>query len=264
MTTTAAVKLPRASRSMALQFGMFRVEVGMAPLFASDTSGPKAHKSCAEHGAQVKQAWYCEAGDHYPTGGDIESAYDHNGERIVLSAPEVSMLEAERDGIVTLKRSCPVAEIDPSYYEKTYLLWPKTGTSNEQAYQALSTAMRNKDCALIGQVVVTKTDRMLVLRWSSEHGAVVGHFCNFAANMKHEAVELVRAAEASWAPPVEGFVTQAEGLIGMLLGSFDPGMIEDTYSGRLTEALDAATGSAAKVDEAPSLMDALATSMAAA
>lgn len=265
-TKSAALPTPRASRSMVLSFGMFNVNIAMAPLFKTDASAVSGHKHCVEHHGQVKQAWFCEHGDHYVSGDEIETAYEYGGMSIVLSADEVRSAESDRDGVVTLKKSCRVDDIDPSYYEKTYLIWPQAGGPNAEAFASLSTAMRSMDAALIGQVVVSKTDRMLVIRWSDEHGCVVGHVCNFAANMKHDAVALV--AEAGIEPSPE-FVAQAEMLIGTLLGDFDPELVEDTYAARLEAILSSprkVTTTVTPISEAttPNIMEALRASIAEA
>lgn len=221
---------------MNLSFGMFSVGVAMSTLFKTD-DGIKAHLTCPEHHGRVKQAWHCEHGDHYIPRADLESTFEYAGQNIVLGDSEVKALESERDGIVRLTSSCPVADIDPSYFEKAYLMWPAPGRPNEQAYRALIAAMRNTGLALIGQVVISKTDRMLVIRWSEEHGAVLAHVCNFTANLKQDAVDVVSDAEQAWDEPTPEFIAQAETLLRTLEGDFDPASVEDAYQTRLAERL---------------------------
>lgn len=240
----ASAALPRASRLLTLSFGMFNVAVAIAPMFSED-KGLKGHLHCAEHHAGMKQAWYCEHGEHYVPKVELQTVYEYGGDNIVLSTSEAQALEAERDGVVKLTRSAQVSSIDPSYFEKSYLMWATPSKPNEQAYRALLTAMRTTGLALIGQVVISKTDRALVIRWSAEHGMLVAHVCNYGANLKVAAVETVRAAEFAWPEPTAEFVAQAELLLTSLESDFDPNAVEDTYQVRLEAALSAkATGGA--------------------
>lgn len=265
--------MPRASRQMTLSFGLMNVAVAWAPLFKSTDDTPKGHKFCADHHGQVKQAWFCEHGNHYPATSELETAYECGGEHIVLGPAEVVNLEAERDGTVRLSSSCPVTDIDPSYFEKAYLLWPSPGKANEQAYRALLEAMRNTDLALLGQFVVSKTDRLLVIRWSPDHGALLAHVCNFGANLKEDDIGKVSAGIEAWAAPGDAVVAQAELLLTTLLGDFDPYAVENEYAARLSEALYAkAQGGGVTVpveasqapEQAVDLMESLRASIAAA
>lgn len=241
---------PRASRSLTLSFGMFNVGVAMTTLFRQDT-GIKSHMTCPEHHGRVKQAWYCEHGDHYVPREDLEATFEYGGANIVLSDGDLRSLESERDGVVHLKMSCPVEDIDPSYFEKAYLLWPTPGKPNEQAYRALLTAIRNTSTALVGQVVVSKTDRTLVIRWSAEHGTLVAHILNHGANVKRAEVKLVNEGEQAWPEPPAEYVAQAEALLGVLAGEFDPDAVEDTYQERLAEALYAKLNGGHVATQAP-------------
>lgn len=263
------VSLPRAARSFVLSFGLFNVPVAWAPLFSSD-DGIKGHKHCPDHHGRVSQAWYCEHGDHYVESVALETAYDYDGHSITLGDSELAALEADRDGVVKLRKSVQADTIDPSYFEKAYLIWPKSGPTNEQAYLALLTAMRNTGMALIGQVVVSKTDRMLVIRWSDEHGCLVAHVCNFDLSLKHDAVAMLQDAIDAWAQPSSEFVDQAELMLKSLEGDFDAAMVEDTYQVRLAEKLyQVASGQVVEDDEeaepveVPDLLTALKAEIAA-
>jgi DNA end-binding protein Ku len=259
------VPTPRASRSMILNYGVFNIGVAWAPVFKAATTGEvKSHLHCPEHHGQVKQDWYCEHGDHYVPRSELETAFEYAGQSVVLGDDTLAALESERDGIVRLKQSCPASEIDAAYFEKPYLLWPTPGVPNEQAFRALLTAMRQTGKALIGQVVVSKTDRMLVIRWSEEFSCLVAHVCNYAANVKQKDVSLVAAGEQAWADPGDEYVAQAVSLLDSLAGDFDPSAIENTYATKLADALHATIGggsvtvTAESVEvETPNLLDAL-------
>lgn len=266
------ITLPRSSRSMDLTFGLMRVSVAWAPLFKGDAEGIKGHKYCTEHHSRLSMAMKCEHGDHYVSGEEIEMGYDYGGNTVVLSEGEIKSLEAEKDGTITLTKSCPVDTIDPSYYEKAYLLWPTPHRSNETVFLALLAAMRLTKLALVGEFVVSKTTRLLVIRWSDEHGTLVAHVCNFAANLKETEIENVSAGKQAWNTPPAELVSQAAVLLKTIEADFDPGEVEDSYQASLALALfNKAEGieaeeveDAAPVDAAPDLMQMMRASIEAA
>lgn len=233
------ITLPRASRSMDLTFGLMRVSVAWAPLFTGDAEGIKGHKYCAEHHSRLTQAMRCDHGDHYVAGDEIEMGYDYAGTTTVLSDSEIKMLESEKDGSIKLTKSCPVEDIDPSYYEKAYLLWPTPNRQNETVFLAVLAAMRLTKLALVGEFVVSKTTRLLVIRWSEEHGTLIAHVCNYAANLKRTEVEGVAAGKQAWKTPPAELVSQAAVLLKTIQGEFDPGEVEDSYQEALAAALSA-------------------------
>lgn len=233
------VPMPRVSRSFTVAYGLFQIGMAWAPLFKSD-AGIKAHLTCPDHHGRLKQQYVCEHGDHVLAMADAERTFEYAGQSVVLGDGVAEHIESERDGVIRLTRSCDFESIDPSWFEKPYLLWPTPGTQNEEAFVALLTAMRNTGRALVGTVVVSKSTRMLVIAWSAEHGTLVGYICNYAANVKDADVEKVAGGEAAWTTPSAEFVAMAESLLDSLHGDFDPHAVEDVYQQRLGEVLYAA------------------------
>lgn len=242
------VPMPRASRSFTVAYGLFQIGMGWAPLFKSD-AGLKAHLTCPTHHGRLKQQYVCEHGGEVVALADADRTYEYAGQSVVLSDGVEEKIESERDGVIRLKSSVYADDIDPTWFEKSYLLWPTPGTQNEEAFVALLTAMRDTGMALVGQVVVSKSDRWLVIRWSKETGTLIAHICNYAANVKTTDVEKVASGEAAWATPSEEYVDMAKALLTNLHRDFDPNIVEDTYQQRLAEALYAQINGAAPVKE---------------
>jgi DNA end-binding protein Ku len=224
---------PRASRSFVLSFGLVNVSVAIAPVMGD--SKISANRVCPEHHGRVKQAWFCEAGEHYVPLADLVSAYEYGGKSVPMDAEDLKALEALSDGTVKLTACVEASTIDPAYVEKSYLIWPQGGA--EQAYDLLYHALREDDRALVGTCVLTKSTRTLVVRYSEEFGTLVAHICHYGANVKTSDVEKVQTYAAGRETPNAETMALVRQVLDSLAPEFDPNAVEDSYNVSLLDAI---------------------------
>jgi DNA end-binding protein Ku len=218
--------MPRAYRHLTITFGLVTVPVSIAPL--TSEGGIRGKTVCARHRSPVKRQWACpdcaEGVAH-----DTETAYEVEGQYVVPELPEV-----EKDAAIGLRSFVPAADIDPVLFDSSYILWPK---DKGEGFDLLAQELRETGLAAVGTVTLTKREQMAVLRFSSLTGTLVLHVCRFHADIRWGDVEAVRRSEE-----VDPKLAElAKSLIGTLKGeASDLGMLEDGYTVKLTEAIQAA------------------------
>ena len=237
MATKAQSKTvtPRASARLAMGVGLVNFEVGIAPLMSSDR-GPRGRILCAEHRQPIKQASYCEAGDHYCE--STITGFEANGGFVEVDRNAAA---AERSGRIELERLVPLEEIDPLYFEKTYVVWPTDGHAT--AFDLIAAVLRDGSggagWALTGRTVFSRSSRLVVLRWSRLTGGLLRHLCQFDANVRWSDLELVSGAATARGEPDETHLQAAQTLLHALSGEFEPAA-EDDYAVALEQAIQAA------------------------
>jgi len=238
-TKAASHPTPRAWANLTISFGLVSVDVAISPL--TEDSGVKGKIVCSIHREPAKQRYHCEVGDHDCT-DERESAFDYEGQLVSLST---DALESERDGLLHLTSCVDVGEIDPLYFEKSYLVWAKG--KSEAAYDLLASALRETGKVALGTCVLTKKTRVLAVRWSDAAGALLAHVCTYDENLRWASVKLVATAIAERPTPDKNMAAMAVEVLDRLDDSFEPETYHDDYQARLREALDAAlTGKPAK------------------
>lgn len=237
MAARPASAFPRASRSLNISFGLVNVGVGIAPMMGESTTSAKLLDPVKK--LPVKQRYQSEDGDLYGV-AECVKGYEYGGEFVVMEDADLKGLEVLSDGAIKLTACVSAGEIDPAYFEKSYLLWPKPGF--EQAYDLLSHGLRTSARALVGQCVMTKSTRMLVIRWSFEFGCLVAHVCHYGANVRSEYIAKVTGYTDTRPEPDQEALDLVEALFDSLDQEFDPDSVTDTY----TAALDAAIAARAE------------------
>jgi DNA end-binding protein Ku len=256
--------LPKRSGSLTLSFGLVSLAVGYSPALQSGTAAPSGTTICTDHNSGVKRRWYCEAGKHETENTTV--VFERGGSYVAVDRAESAL---EKTGVVPLERRVDVYEIDPLYYEKTYLLQPDAGY--EPVYDLLGEALAQQERVLLGKTVLSKSTRMVAVRWSAASECMVMHVCVPESKIRWDDADLISAARALRADPDPAQLAAADTLLGTLGGEFEP-LAEDDYAVALENAIAAAKDgkpipqAAATVAAAPvvDLMAALQASVAAA
>ncbi|MDD1675073.1 MAG: hypothetical protein LUQ17_00100, partial [Methanomicrobiales archaeon] len=198
----------------------------------------------------------CEKGDEVP---DTEIVFGYEvtaGEYVLLEKAEIDAVKPESSSIIHLDSFIDFFEVDPHYFEKTYLLVPDR---SEESYALLRGAMTKKGRAAIGTVTMFSKERIVLIH--QYHNALV------ATTMRHEdevfdpgiAPQIARLPH-----PREEELTLAGEIVDKLTAPLDLGKYHDRYREQLEELITAKQkGEKVKIApkkpkaEAKSLMEAL-------
>jgi len=267
---------PDRGSKLTLAFGMVSVPVRYKPV--TETKRPvSATLMCPEHGPSLKQHYKCSQDtpdEHEIEKSEIVKGYPHPDDSSKLVEVDPSVLEEfaeSRTGMATITKTVDVDEIDPAFFDKTYLVWPDAG--GEAAFDLLSIALAEDRRAAVVTTPLGKQTRMMVFRWSEELECVLAHVLSFTSQLRLADVEKVQSSTRNREAPPSDQVALAKQLLASIHGEFDAEEVEDTYTPLVHDAIrQVAKGDkviSRKAEEAPAtgtadLMAALQASVEAA
>jgi DNA end-binding protein Ku len=156
----------RASWSGVISLGLVNIPVKAIPLIRDRSIHFRMiHERCE---TPLSYRKFCEKGEEVP---DSETVYGYEitrGEYVLLKKEEIDEAKPESSSIIHLDSFIDFLEIDPHYFEKTYLLVPDR---SEEPYALLRETMKQKGKAAIGMVTMFSRERIVLIH--QYHNAVV-------------------------------------------------------------------------------------------
>jgi DNA end-binding protein Ku len=151
---------PRTTWSGSLRIGLVNIPV-KALLMTKDVriSFRMLHRSCK---TQISFKRFCQEGEEV-TLADIVYGYPLGKDQYaVLEKKEIEAARPESKNTIALDRFVNFFEIDPHYFEKTYLLLPD---KSEEAYSLLRTVMEKTAKAAIGRITFHSRERPVLVHY---------------------------------------------------------------------------------------------------
>jgi len=217
---------PRTTWSGNVRIGLVNIPV-KALLMTRDVriSFRMLHRSCK---TAISFKRFCQEGDEV-TLADIVYGYPLGKNRYaVLEKKEIEAARPESKNTIALDRFVNFFEIDPHYFEKTYLLLPDR---SEDAYSLLRSVMEKSGKAAIGRITMHSRERPVLVHYYRQAIA--------ATTMKYpdEVLDPVGYAVLKELPvPREKELELANEIVKGLSGDLDFGTYKDGYRERI-EAL---------------------------
>lgn len=157
-----------------------------------------------------------------------------DGEYVTIDDSELAELRPAATKTLDIEDFVDLAEIDPIYFEKTYFVVPDDNLASRRAYGLLLDAMRERNRAGVGTVVIRSKQYLAAVRPLGEHLVV--------STMKF-ADEVVDPADV---PELEVDLPEidakaramATSLIDSLTTEFEPTKFSDTYTDDLRALID--------------------------
>jgi len=262
---------PRATLGKyTLRFGLVGVEVGMLSLFRDD--GLKSHQYRESDMSRIKQPNVSEADGNVVEKDEIVYGYEYGDKIVTLTDGDRRSMSKLSDGTIQLTAYVDADGFD-SFIEKSSIIFPQKG--NGDAYSILLGALRkNPGKALVGLYVPSrgKSTKVLLIRWSPEHGTIIAHTCTYSAKLNTTDRKIVQGLNDCIIVDDEQ-VEMAEVIFEGLADEFELDEVRDEYADAIEAAvIQKATGTTGKVpvpiedqgDTAPDLMNALRETMAQA
>ncbi len=245
---------PRTTWSGSLRIGLVNIPV-KALLITKDVriSFRMLHRSCK---TQISNKRFCQEGEEV-TLADIVYGYPLGKDRYaVLEKKEIEAARPESKNTIALDRFVNFFEIDPHYFEKTYLLLPD---KSEEAYSLLRTVMEKTAKAAIGRISLRSRERPVLVHYY--HQAVVATTLRYPEEvLDPEGYQAIRDLPQ----PQEKELELAMQIIKSLSGELDRSSYRDRYKERIEALVRSKMAGTVEVQEkkrtrppAKSLMEAL-------
>jgi DNA end-binding protein Ku len=260
----------RTSWNGSLSFGLVSIPVGLAPATKpaarqSDISFRLLHRECA---TPIKQKRWCPTHDREVSQDEIVRGVEvAKGKYVIVEDADLEALERRDDSrAIEIRKFVPGAAVDPTYFDRHYLLVPAAGAAQRRPYVLLLEAMRETGMAALGRFVRGGRESLCLVRPRGDALALETLFLAEDVYSQAEIAEVVSETEVK-----EAELELARQVIEGLAGEFDPSELVSEYRLDLRALLDAKLrgeeiAEPEPVPEAPvvDLMEALRASVAAA
>ena len=212
--------MPRAIWSGAISFGLVNVPVRMY----SAVSEHKLHFNYVhvKDGSRIGYEKVCKKEDKPVPDDEIAKGFDWDGEYVVMSDEDFEAASAREDArTIDIKDFVDYDQIDPIYFERTYVLGPADGA--EKVYALLTKAMEESGLAAIAKYVMRDKQNLGCLR--VRDGLITLEKMYFADEIRPtDEVKPDKNAKVD-----ERELELAWKLIESFSGTFEPTKYDDTY-----------------------------------
>jgi DNA end-binding protein Ku len=219
----------RASWSGTLSLGLVNVPVKAIPLIRDRSIHFRMiHEKC-ETPISFKKV--CEQGEEVM---DREIVYGYEisrGEYVLLQKEEIDQVKPESSHVVKLDSFIDFYEVDPHFFEKTYLLIPDR---SEEAYALLREVMKKRAKGAVGKITMYSREKIVLVHFYQ--GALVATILRY----QDEILDPGIAPQLAGLPtPSEEELRLAGEIVEKLTAPFDLSRYSDLYRERLEEVIRA-------------------------
>jgi len=212
-----------------LTFGLVSIPLRLYPAARSKTiEFHQVHKPC---GTRLRRPLFCPACNRLVEQSEVVKGYEYEkGRYLLVEEQEIKKLAPETGGTMEIGEFVALAEIDPLYFDASYLAVPEK--SGVKAYRLLVEAMEKTGKAALAKVAMHQREYLVAIR-AREHGLTL-HTLYFhneirtVAEYGHDDAE-VRPEE----------IRLAKELVDSLSTHFQPEGFHDEYQAKLQALLDA-------------------------
>lgn len=238
--------------------GLLSISTSLHAL-TEEAAGIKFHQVDSVSQERIKQKRVISDGSEVPY-HQIVKGYDlGDGNLITFTEAELHTLEPASDKVINVTQFCTPDEIDPSYYDKSYVVLPNNGSA--RAYSVLNQAMVDTQTFGVGHVVMRSREHPCLIRPVRD---------TIVIDLLHHGAEVRELTSFDVAPtqPTPTELALACQLVESMIDDFDPSQEIDTYTEKIKMRIKAKAEHVTPVVEAPpmpvtDLMSALQTSLAA-
>ncbi|MGA6116476.1 MULTISPECIES: Ku protein [Agrobacterium] len=223
----------RASWRGHLTFADFNCEIG---LYSALTSAEKIAFNIVNRktGHRVERQYVdSDTGEAVLRDDQVKGYELDNGDHIVIEGDEIAKLMPESDKVIRVSHFLPCDEIDKLYFDKSYYLAPG-GEGGEEALTLLARAMDDENVAALGEAVLFRRNRVLLIRPSGT--ALVATTLNFSYEVRSQTSVFKSIPDIEFD---EEMLELAGHIIEKRAGTFDPADYSDRYNDALAELVKA-------------------------
>lgn len=212
-----------------VSFGLVSVPVKLYA--ATEDHDIKGHQNHTADGGQIRYKKFCEDCGEQVEQGDIAIAYEHDGQKVVLTAEDKKSIAEEANRVIEVLEFVPAGELDPMMFDKSYYLEPEKGA--HKPYKLLAGALMDTDRVALTQFAMRGKTRLAALRVIPKEEKLVMHTLNWPDEIRHpdfpiDDVEINKAE-----------TDLAKKLVKSMANEFNPDRYRDTYQEELTALIAA-------------------------
>ena len=214
-----------ANLHSAISFGLVNIPVVYNPIIKNnDTSFNQLHKKCLK---RIRYQKYCEHCKKIVHEADLVKGYEYEkGEYVTFTKEELSNMQIDSKDTIEIISFVPASEIDPFYYEKSYIL---TTPKKSKAYSLFLEVLNKTKKVAVAKTSIGSKFYYVLLRY-------------FEGNILMSTIyfeEEINIPEAT----VESKFTKKEldlalELVKHLSGHFEPELYKDDYQNQIKEAIN--------------------------
>lgn len=212
-----------------LTFGLVSIPLKLYPAARSHAIGfHQIHKPCR---TRLRRPLFCPTCNRLVERTEVVKGYEYEkGQYLLIEDQEIKKVTPETGGTMEIGEFVALAEIDPLYFDTSYLAVPEE--SGAKAYRLLVETMEETGKAALAKVAMHQREYLVAIR-AREHGLTL-HTMYF----KNEIRKVSEYGHVNGeARPEE--IKLARELIENLSTHFKPERYHDEYQGKLRAMLDA-------------------------
>jgi DNA end-binding protein Ku len=220
----------RAIASGTISFGLVSVPV---KLYSGTQSKNLSFNLLHEKDkSRLRQQYVCTNCGEIVERDAMTRGYEHSKDQyVVLTADELKALESQSDQSIEIEEFVPIAEVDPIYFEKSYLLGPDKGGT--KAYHLLREAMEQAGRGAVARFSTRGRQQLVLLRQA--RGGIMMHALFYVDEVR-DFGDVDLGGEVSFKTNEVALAVQ---LIEQLASEhFEPGKYEDEYRKSAMEMID--------------------------
>jgi len=220
----------RSISTASLTFGLVSIPVRLFP--ATSSKSVTFHLLHAKDLSRIQQKIYCPKEDKIIDRSELVRGYEVEKDRYVtFTDEELKKLEAQTDHAIEITEFIPVTEVDPVYFENSYLLGCEPVSA--KAYHLLQEAMTKAGRVGVAKFTMRGKERLVLIR--PYDGGLMLHTMYYNDEIRsfgeidHGAGAAVKESELGLAQRLISDLTQKK---------FNPSEFKDTYRQRVLEAAE--------------------------
>ena len=234
---------PRSIWKGAISFGMVAIPVKLYPATQiKSISFVTLHSTC---NTRLRQKRYCSTHDVEVELAEVSKGYEYAKDQyLVMEESDFQSLPVPSTHTVEITQFVDLKEVDPVYFERSYVLEPET--VGEKPFALLRKTLQNTGRVAVAKVSLRQKERLCTLR---PYGQAI-----MMETMYYP--DEIRALEDLSLPEEDSLVSDqelqmADTLVDQLTGSFDPEQHQDEYRAALERAIEAKLTSTEPLIAAP-------------
>lgn len=214
-----------ANINSAISFGLVNIPIVYSPIIKNnDTSFNQLHKKCLN---RIHYQKYCDHCKKIVKDTDLVKGYEYEkGEYVTFTKDELSNLQIDSKGSIEIVSFVPENEIEPYYYEKSYILSPP---KKSKAYSLFLEVLKKSKKVAVAKTALSSKFYYVLLRYYE------GNILMSTMYFEEEVNIPEAASEAKFSKQELDLAMQ---LVNQLSGHFKPENYEDDYQNQIKNAID--------------------------
>lgn len=208
-----------------ISFGLVNIPIVLNPVIKNnDTSFNQLHDKCMHRISYVKYCPHCKKSIKET---NIIKGYEYEKDKyVVFDKNELNSLKPENEKEIEIISFIPIKEIDPVYFEKSYIL-EKTGKG--KSYFLFCEALKKTKLVALAKTVITSKFYYCILRFTEEKIIMTTLYFYEEVNLNNDIVKYKISDKE---------LDLAIRLIESMKSSFEPKKYKDEYQDNIKNAIN--------------------------